>query len=111
MAIDLFSWGRLITRASRLAQFVTNLIGILGLGIYVLSYFAVAGSGQEEEFAESGITFFSGPVSLGATTCNRAMCKEDSGECTMACAGQTCNVPQACTSMTVAVGCRCARPT
>ena len=57
MAIDLFSWGRLITRASRLAQFVTNLIGILGLGIYVLSYFAVAGSGQEEEFAESGTTF------------------------------------------------------
>lgn len=97
-------------RSSRVGQFVTNLIGVVGLAVIVLGYFAVTGSGQEEEeFALRRIIFCSEPVGVGAITCNVAACKEDGGECKPNCAGSTCNVPDACTCMTTSRGCRCAR--
>lgn len=98
-------------RSLRFGQLVTNLIGVVGLAMMVLSYFAVIGSGQEGEFAKFECAFCPDGVGAGAVTCNSAACREADQSCKPGCDEAICNVPQACRCMLAAVGCSCITPT
>lgn len=100
--------------SSRFAPFVTNLMGVLGLGMCVVSYFAMAGSGQELDSTEEVAifqAFCAEPVGPGAVTCNSAACREADQSCKPVCDEAICNVPQGCRCMLAAVGCSCIAPT